>query len=324
MTCFRPLQAVRVDHLVSGNPIRIIDSTAALQLRSQAHPGLLQLPCGKCVGCKLAYSRSWAVRCTHESQTHEYNSFITLTYNDYYNDRNGRSLTYRDFQLFIKRLRKALDESYSDYAFLSDSDSNLRFYMCGEYGSKTFRPHFHALFFNLEFSDQKLHSVRNGFKFYTSETLASFWTDPVTGDSLGHSGVGSVSIESAGYVSRYCVKKALGDPVVYFDHDTGEFLHPEFTQMSRKPGIAFEWFKKYSKSVYPEDKVVMHKGLICKPPRYYDSQLEKVDPALFEAIKLSRLDYASSPSVAANSSVERLIVREKLQLSRMSLLPRAL
>ena len=31
----------------------------------------VNLPCGKCIGCKLEYSRQWAVRCTHEAQMHD-------------------------------------------------------------------------------------------------------------------------------------------------------------------------------------------------------------------------------------------------------------
>ena len=38
------------------------------------------LPCGSCVSCRLAYSRSWAIRCMHEASLHDRNCFLTLTY----------------------------------------------------------------------------------------------------------------------------------------------------------------------------------------------------------------------------------------------------
>jgi len=320
MTCFVPLQAVRVESSV--NPIRILGKNYPGDPTKLA--GYLQLPCGKCVGCRLDYSRCWCIRNVHESQLHEYNSFVTLTYNDQYLPTSG-SLDYRHFTLFIKRLRSAIDRKYSDYAFLSNRVSNLRFYMCGEYGAQTFRPHYHALFFNLDFADKVKHSVRNGFTLYTSDTLSSFWTDPDTGESMGYAVVGSLTIKSCAYVSRYVVKKALdGYQPIYFNKETGEFLQLEKTNMSRRPGIAFEWFKEYSKSVYPDDKVVMGNGMIFKPPRYYDVQLEKVDPLVYESIKQSRTLFSESSKAKANSTIDRLIVREKIQLKRLDQLPRIL
>jgi hypothetical protein len=142
---------------------------------------------------------------------------------------------------------------------------------------------------------------------------------------MGHVVTGTVTVQSAGYVARYCVKKSLqGNSVHLFNHDTGEFMPDEFTQMSRKPGIAYEWFKRYSKGVYPDDKVVMGNGLIFKPPRYYDNLLEKEDPSKFEAVKQARLEFANSPLSLANNSIERLIVREQIQLSKLDRLPRLL
>ena len=58
------------------------------------------LSCGKCIGCRLEYSRQWAVRMYHESQLHDLNCFLTLTYAE-----TGFSLVPRDFTLFMKRLR---------------------------------------------------------------------------------------------------------------------------------------------------------------------------------------------------------------------------
>ena len=46
-----------------------------------------------------------------------------------------------DFQKFIKRLRK---------------DYDIKYFACGEYGDKTLRPHFHAILFGVNFSDDKI------------------------------------------------------------------------------------------------------------------------------------------------------------------------
>lgn len=66
----------------------------------------VKLPCGRCIGCRLEYSRQWAVRLMHEAQLHTQNCFLTLTYRDA--DLPARGvLTKRHWQLFAKRLRKA-------------------------------------------------------------------------------------------------------------------------------------------------------------------------------------------------------------------------
>ena len=66
----------------------------------------VQLPCGRCLGCRLERSRQWAVRCLHEAQLWDSNLFVTLTYREDMLPDHG-SLRYRDFQLFMKRLRKS-------------------------------------------------------------------------------------------------------------------------------------------------------------------------------------------------------------------------
>lgn len=322
MTCFRPLQAVRLPYL--ENPVRVLSSQKAAELSVRGGFDLFKVPCSKCVGCRLDYSKSWAIRCMHESSLYEHNSFVTLTYNDFYNDRNGGSLNYGDVTLFLKRLRKAIDTRYSDYSFLTDDSRKIRYFYCGEYGSKTFRPHFHILFFNLSFGDELLHTVRNGFKLFTSDTLSSFWTDPVSRDSYGHTATGSLTTASAAYVARYTVKKALqGDQLVYFNSDTGEFLTPEKVIMSRSPGIGKDWYDLYGRTSHLSDFVVVD-GRKVRMPRYYDNLLEKSDPELFDSVKKSRVLLASSEESLYNSSTERLIVREKVQLRKLDYLPRTL
>lgn len=65
----------------------------------------ITVPCGKCIDCRLDRSRDWALRCMHELQTSEFGAcFVTLTYDDAHLPE-GRSLDYRDFQLFMHRLR---------------------------------------------------------------------------------------------------------------------------------------------------------------------------------------------------------------------------
>ena len=98
MPCFHPMPAVRMSDgsvsFVSRNKRGVVDD--------------FELPCRQCIGCRLERSRQWAMRCLHEASLHDANSFITLTYDDEHVPPGG-SLRYRDFQLFMKRLRKRFD-----------------------------------------------------------------------------------------------------------------------------------------------------------------------------------------------------------------------
>jgi len=105
----------------------------------------VELPCRQCIGCRLEYSRQWAIRCLHEASLYDENCYITLTYDDQklpesYDIKNGLDLSH--FQLFMKRLRKKYG-------------AKIRFFHCGEYGEDRGRPHFHACIFNHDFQDKK-------------------------------------------------------------------------------------------------------------------------------------------------------------------------
>jgi len=258
----------------------------------------LDLPCSQCVGCRLERSRQWAMRCMHESQLHESSVFVTLTYDD---KHLCPSLNYRDFQLFMKRLRKKF--------------SKARFYMCGEYGEKYKRPHFHACLFGVGFSDAVPWSKSpSGELLYRSPTLEALWPH-------GFSSFGSVTFESAAYVARYVMKKVTGQLASAhyssLDPITGELisLTPEFNRMSLKPGIGAEWFRRYKSDVYNFDYVVVN-GVKSKPPRYYDKLLSGTDPDTFEALELSRY-LKVTPEVVADGSSARLAVREQVTRARL-------
>ena len=234
----------------------------------------VQVPCGRCIGCRLERSRKWAMRCVHEASMHKDNCFITLTYDDFHLDPSG-SLNVEDYQLFMKRLRKHFG-------------SGVRFFHCGEYGELYGRPHHHAILFNCDFYDKELifHNVKTGFNLYSSNLLGTLWP-------FGLHSIGNVSFESCAYVARYIMKKVTGDLAdshyETVDLSTGEVSArvPEFNRMSLKPGIGADWIKRYNKDVYPRD-VVIARGHESKPPRYYDKFLQRFDADKLEDVKFSR------------------------------------
>ena len=314
MPCFTPLDAWRTtESTPNGRKISFE--------RSENTTTKIQLPCGQCIGCKLDRSLVWAIRCVHEAQLHDQNSFITLTYSPQHVPWDG-SLRKSDFQAFIKRLRYHFSERkinpetgrYKRYPTRA-----VRYYMCGEYGESLKRPHYHACLFGIDFPDKEPLSKKDDQILWRSATLETLW-------GKGHTSIGAVTFESAAYIARYITKKITGDQ----SHEhyettckhTGNLISllPEYTCMSLKPGIAAEWFTKYKSEIYPSDFAI-HRGRKIKLPRYYDklAELSGID---VEIIKKKRKEFARLHR--ANNTPERLAVREKIQKRKYKQLIRSL
>lgn len=271
----------------------------------------MKVACGQCVGCRLEKSRQWAVRCVHESKEYLQNSFITLTYNDenlikqcgvtdeqYNNQIIDYSLNKKDFQLFMKRLRKR-------YA-----PQKIRYFHCGEYGEEKGRPHHHAILFNIKFKDQLYHCQQNGEKYYTSETLNKIW-------GMGHCIVGKATYKSAAYVARYLLKKINGkEKEEYYDG-----VQPEYTTMSRNKGIGHKHFEKYGKQIMDLDEVAIN-GMKMVPPKYYDILHERIDPEKLLKVKEKRK--ARAIENEKENTPERLKAKERIKRKRIKCLVRGL
>lgn len=291
MACYCPLTAWKPDE------------GGSLFWRERRNSREIQIACGQCIGCRLERSRQWAVRCVHESQMHEFSSFITLTYDDEHLPVD-HSLHYSDFQKFMRRLRKHF---YSER-------QRIRFFCAGEYGEETKRPHFHALLFGVFFSDRALfRTLDSGARLYTSDLLSKLWP-------FGFCSIGDVTFESAAYVARYVVKKVTGDAAhehyKMLDLETGEFLwrEPEFCHMSLKPGIGATWFEKYSKEVTEGDYVVI-RGRKMRPPKFYDNLFERSDA--FSAEYRDFLRQKRALKFIEDNTSARLAVREVCAKARL-------
>jgi len=295
MACYTPRQGFRA----KGGGFTSDRRKAALEVP-------MTVPCGQCIGCRLERSRQWAIRCTHEASQYENNCFITLTYSNE-NLPHSMSIGVRPFQLFIKRLRKKYG-------------SGIRFYGCGEYGGRFGRPHYHACLFNHDFKDKKLwKESKTGDHLYRSKQLEAIWP-------YGYCSIGTMTFQSAAYVARYLMKKINGNSAEKHYEYIDEFgeVHarkPEFTIMSRKPGIGANWLEKYASDIYPGDFVIL-KGKRMRPPKYYDTLYEKENPEDMKRIKRNRQD--SLNQHADNNTEERLKVRETIQTRKMQLLHRDL
>lgn len=273
--------------------------------RDLSHTGVpLKIPCGQCAGCRLEKSRQWAMRCLHEKRLHNRNCFATLTYDNEHLPPGG-TLVKRDLQLFMKRLRKAKHDG-------------IRFYACGEYGDINKRPHYHVLLFNLDFDDKRqVGTNRRGDRYYDSNELRNLW-------SMGHVLLGDVTFDSAAYVARYVMKKITGDKAdahytVMDQH--GELISrlPEFTVMSRRPGIGTGWFEKYGTETYNHDNCIVN-GKPVRPPRFYDGKFELVDKARLDELKKIRRQKATANF--KENLIDRRMVKERILYSHLHRLKR--
>lgn len=181
-----------------------------------------EVPCGKCGACLYNRTEDWTLRIIAESKSAINSWFITLTYSDDNLPRTEEgliSLRKKDFQDFMKVLRIKVDrmpgKKYQEQMLEQKPDkrdwrSRIRYYAVGEYGSKTFRPHYHIIAFNIPKS--------------IIESLDQVWKK-----GLIH--IGSVTPNSIAYTVSYHVTTKNQEVT----KDTT--MENEFATMSRRPGL---------------------------------------------------------------------------------------
>jgi len=277
-------------------------SRVTIGRKSGALPGRkvldrVKVPCGHCLGCRSDQARSWAVRMVHEGDVASPAWMVTLTYApekvpEYW------SLDPRDPVLFLKRAR-------------ADWGGRLSYYLCGEYGDRTQRPHYHLVLYGVPFLDRECIGVRHDAPVYRSDQLESWW-------QLGLCEFTGLTYGAARYVAAYVRKKVRqrDEPEHYtrVDPASGELVElvREFGRMSRRPAIGKRWIERYWRDVYPRDFVVMD-GHELKPPRYYDKWMEERQPRVMMAVKEQRL------IDLVELGDEQLIMKEKVHRAKVAL-----
>lgn len=178
------------------------------------------VPCGKCFGCQRDKARTWSHRIKLESfscKKPNNNLFVTLTYSnenlttifDPEQSKYFDTLNKNDVTKFLDNLRKTYKRYYNI--------SPMRFFLCGEYGSNTKRPHYHLILFN---SPLELHLETPGN--FSNLFISKFW-------NLGHSQINLADDPSFSYVAGYVTKK--------YGCCHSHFIEPPFFRFSRRLGI---------------------------------------------------------------------------------------
>ena len=164
-------------------------------------PVSLLVPCGRCSECLKKRATSWGVRAYREFLFAPAGSvrFVTITYDDKHipvTSSGNQTLSSEDCKAFLKAFRQSLFRKYG---------VTIRFMCAGEYGSKTFRPHYHFLFYGIPtfLTNVELRHIIGSAWHRCSVIDVQF---PKNGNSSGFY-VGKYMAKS-GYARAYAIKRA--------------------------------------------------------------------------------------------------------------------
>lgn len=232
--------------------------------------------CGRCVPCLRKKQVDWCFRLNKELNNSSTACFLTLTYDDKNApfSEGGYSLLRKDFQDFMKRLRKHANTT------------KIKYYACGEYGDKTDRPHYHAIVFNLPRPFEKF--------------LNKAW-------KLGHIHIGTVTEASIFYTTKYALKGLRRKKAWDYDELGRE---PEFQLMSNGLGISYNKEPIIDYLRTNGTKLLTMQGGVKKTlPRYY---IEKMftDPTELSLWRAS----ATAESSSHHRNAEELTDKQRTEL----------
>ena len=199
-----------------------------------------EIGCGKCLECINLHKLQWTHRLLDELKCHKHAMFLTLTYRpapDFDGDLHPDHV-----QKFIKRFRKEVEPL------------RIRYYLCGEYGSKGYRPHYHVIIYGCTLGDSVPYKRdKKGFLMSRSPTLEKLWP-------YGFSSILPANEITFGYVTKD-MQKLL---------PLAKGRQQPFVRMSTHPGIgALGWNRSLT------DGKVWHNGKSCPLPRYYKKIAER-------------------------------------------------
>lgn len=301
MSCYKPL--IRLynpnDREQSGRVYSLarFSQLTGKQLKYEDlmyNPKVMLIPCGQCIGCRIRQREDWTTRIELEARDYPKEEvwFITLTYDDdhvpgmivktgeimrkvQYTWKPGEKrpssvqiLLYEDIQKFLKRLRKAYK-------------GKLRYFVAGEYGEQTARPHYHMILYGWRPTDlENLYKIQhNGY--YTSEWLKGLW-------GMGQIQIAQAVPETYRYVAGYVTKKMyeIDGKKANAYYELGQTK--PFACMSLKPGLGDKYYQEHKAEIWRQGYIQCTNGKRAQIPRYYEKQMEAENPQRLWRIKQNR------------------------------------
>lgn len=301
MSCYKPL--IRLynpdDREQSGRVYSLarFSQLSGKQLKYEDlmyNPKIMLIPCGQCIGCRIRQREDWTTRIELEARDYPKEEvwFITLTYDDdhvpgmivktgeimrkaQYTWKPGEKrpssvqiLLYEDIQKFLKRLRKAYR-------------GKLRYFVAGEYGEQTARPHYHMILYGWKPTDlENLYKIHhNGY--YTSKWLADLW-------EMGQIQIAQAVPETYRYVAGYVTKKMyeIDGKKANAYYELGQTK--PFACMSLKPGLGDHYYQEHKAEIWRKGYIQCTNGKQAQIPRYYEKQMEAENPQRLWRIKQNR------------------------------------
>lgn len=276
----------------------------------------LDIPCGQCMACRVNKCQEYTIRFQNEVSLHEANCFWTVTYRDEDLPPN-KSLVMDHISAFVKRLRSRV------------SPVRFRFVCNSEYGPSTRRPHYHGLFFGLDFEDRvPLRKTDAGAMSFYSPTLTEVW-------GLGDCECAPVTEANCRYVAGHTIDKLNGkladEAYSIVDPHSGEVVELErpSLRMSNRPGIGAGWIDAYECDAFPSGFLIID-GVKRPVPRYYKKRLKDRyslpgscnDPGKLIHVDdfevMSRIQRKRGLAMAAENTPERLAVKDELLRIKIS------
>lgn len=301
MSCYKPLiRLYNPDNKeISGRVYSLarFSQLSGKQLKYEDlmyNPKVMLIPCGQCIGCRIRQREDWTTRIELEARDYPKEEvwFITLTYNDdhvpgmivktgeimrkvQYTWKPGEKhpssvqiLLYEDIQKFLKRLRKAYK-------------GKLRYFVAGEYGEQTARPHYHMILYGWKPTDlENLYKIHhNGY--YTSKWLEELW-------GMGQIQIAQAVPETYRYVAGYVTKKMykIDGRKANAYYELGQTK--PFACMSLKPGLGDNYYQEHKAEIWRQGYIQCTNGKKAQIPRYYEKQMEAENPERLWRIKQNR------------------------------------
>lgn len=279
--CWKPIKAMQYIPHTGKSVIKMGWKSTTLKATSPyVEAKKIELPCQKCSICKMKKAREWGIRSQIEAENYSSNQFITLTYNKEnlpmarYEDPITGEIKFKEtlnkehLQKFIKKVR--------NYYLRKYKHTGIKFFGCGEYGSKTGRPHYHLIMYNLPMFDLK-HKYTNGItkiEYYTSKTLENFW-------GKGHVLITEANTTTAEYTAKYTAKRenhikaGEGGRIKLNWYEMEQIQKPYLTMSN---GIGKKHLEDNLEYILDNDRIVIKKDnkiVYIKTFKYYIQLLEK-------------------------------------------------